>query len=163
MSILGLPEQQQLQASHERYHRENPEVPRARCKQCKLDRERETNYAVKFVCDCAKEGARYTVQELARATGRRPSWVRKILRQAGLSAPEQPRAPWVPIRQRPCANCGHIKCRHCRGTSPQRHVNPTLLGWYPCPLRAHCRGEVEIGPEQFVNCSCTHYSARGPR
>ena len=161
-NILGLSEEQ-LHAQHERYHSQNPEVLRARCKQCKLDRERETNYAVKFVCDCAKESARYTVQELAKASGRRPAWVRKILRQAGLSAPEQPRAPWLPKSQRPCATCGHIRCRHCKGTVSRRHVNPSLLGAYVCPRRPHCIGEVEIGPEQFVNCSCMHYSARGPR
>ncbi len=158
---MSLISEDELQASHEKYHRDHPEVLRSRCPQCKRSRQAENNHAIKVVCDCAKEDAGYTVQELAKASGRRPAWVRKILRQAGLSAPEQPRAPWVPKGKRPCAVCGHLKCHHCRGTAPRRHVNPGLCtGWWICPRVPHCKDVIEVAPEQFVNCSCTHYSTR---
>ena len=40
------------------------------------------------------------------------------------------------------------------------HVNPGILGAYPWPLRVHCKGLVEVAPEQFTDCSCMHYTTR---
>src|SRR5260370_25306802 len=113
MNILGLSEEQ-MRAGHERYHRQNPDAARSRCHQCKLDTQRENARAVRFVCQCVREDSTITIKDLAGAVERGPSWVRRILKENGLTAPEAPRPVWLPKSQRPCTNCGHVRCHHCR-------------------------------------------------
>jgi hypothetical protein len=158
----GLITEEELKALHEKYHREHPEAVRARCQQCKLDRQHEDDRAVRFVCESVREDATYTIKDLSFAVGRRPAWVRSVLQDAGLTAPEAVRTPQLPKSKRPCATCGHVKCHHCRGKVPRMHVNPGILGAYPCPLRVHCKGVVEVALEQFTNCSCTTSTSRRP-
>jgi hypothetical protein len=157
MSLLSAEE---LAACHEKFHAENPDKPRGQCPQCKLDRQRESDNAAKFVCQCAREDKTLTIKELAYAVSRRPAWVRAVLQENGLSAPEAPRPVLLPKGKRPCAICGHVRCHHCRGTSPRKHINPGLGGAYPCPRTPHCKDLIEVSAGQFTNCSCVHYSSR---
>ena len=157
VNLLGLTEEQ-MHASHEHYHRENPEALRSRCHQCKLDRQHENHRAVRFVCEVIKEDSSLTVQELASAVSRRPAWIRRTLGQHGLTAPEAVKPVLLPRSKRPCMHCGHLRCHHCRGTSPRVHVNPGLGGHYICPRVPHCKGLVEQSNGQFTNCSCGHFT-----
>lgn len=134
-NILGITEKE-MQARHNQYHRENPD-------------------------QWAREDSTFTIQELAFGVSQKPSWVRAVLRRAGRRAPEAARELLLPKSKRPCATCSHLRCHHCSGRVPRVHVNPGILGAYPCPLRVHCKGLVEVAPEQFTNCSCMHYTTRG--
>jgi hypothetical protein len=160
-NILGLTDQE-MRDQHAEYHRQNPDAPRGRrCLQCKREADQDNEDRAVFVLTEFRQDSTYTVQQLAFAIDRRPAWVRKTLRRAGLVPVEAVRVPPLPKSQRPCTVCGHLRNCHCRGKKPRRHVQhaPHIVAW-PCPLTPHCKGAVETGPEQYTNCSCSSYTTR---
>jgi hypothetical protein len=158
-NILGMSDEE-MKAMHERFHRENPTAPRSRCHQCWLEKQEATAHAIKTLCQIVREDATITVKELAAASDHRPSWVRRILTENGLAAPEAIREPKLPRSQRPCTRCGHLKHCHCWGKAPRRHVQNSALGIsnFICPRVPHCKGVIEAAPGQFTNCSCDRFT-----
>jgi hypothetical protein len=145
---------------HEKFHQENPTAPRSRCHQCYLEKQRETSAAIEFVCQIVREDSTITVKELAFAVQRRPSWVRRNLKENKLSAPEAVREPILQRSKRPCARCGHLRHCHCSGLKPRLHIQNSALGIgsFICPRVRHCKGVVEQPGGQYVNCSCAHFT-----
>ena len=89
-NILGITEEE-MQARHNQYHRENPD-------------------------QWAREDSTFTIQELAFGAGSRAgAAVAKV--QASVCNMLSPTLP------------------HCSGRVPRVHVNPGILGAYPCPMR----------------------------
>ena len=137
-------EESALEASHTRWHAENPTAPRSQCHRCRQKRQREDDRAAKFVSALVREGATppVTIQELAHAVERRPSWIRRILHEAELTAPEAVREPLLPRSKRPCARCGHLRHCHCSGAQPRLHVQ-THAGdrHFPLPMTSSLQGD----------------------
>lgn len=156
---MGLFSTEEEQAMHAKFHRENPTAPRSKCYQCQIEKQRETTHAIKTVRQIVREDATVTVKELAQASERRPSWVRRVLKENGLSAPEAVREPLLPRSKRPCTVCGHLRFAHCSGRSPRRHVQHAqqIITW-PCPMTRHCKSAIEVSPGQFVNCTCSSFT-----
>ena len=156
-NILGLTDEE-LKAKHERWHQETG-AARSRCHQCWLEKQQATTHAIKTLCLIVREDATITVKELADASDHRPSWVRRILKENGLSAPEPVKPVLLPRAKRPCARCGHLRHCHCRGGAPRRHVQNSALGigTFICPRLPHCKGVVETAG-QFTNCSCDRFA-----
>jgi hypothetical protein len=155
--------QEELDQMHERYEREHP-IPETKAE---------------ALCRVARANCDATVAELAEAAERSSSWVRRILKQAGItpakalrlprSAVAKPRAKHANLST-PCARpgCAHSKSDHCWTQGKRRHGagqfahhfslrDGTESGWYQC-VSNHCLTAPYNGETGKIEpCMCPEY------
>jgi hypothetical protein len=143
---------EEIERMRARYAAEHPEPPKP------------PTHAERL-CAFARANLNAKVRDLAFATERSPAWVRRVLKQNGITLIKPPKRQRLRIKaSTPCAACGHVKGgrraismreqSHCVGNV--RHLHWSNPASYVCTTR-HCLSFDYDAEGKPVACICSDF------